>query len=120
MERYTVNFHFGDGAKVTQLLIPIHHDNPVSTLTTAATQRLAKRGTSLSGSQFELRLWSKKGPIIDEDDLLRDVVRDFEKDTIFITPTASRSERSEPSLVAPATTSAADNLDGFKIRVCAY
>ncbi len=87
MERYTVTVVHPDNSGTTQLLIPLHHDKPVAALAVEVARRFAKRSALAVGLAFELHLWQQDGPVVDADDLLKEVALDPRVDLIFATVT---------------------------------
>lgn len=98
MERYTVTVVHPDNSGTTQLLIPLHHDQPVAALLVQVARRFTKRSSSPIEPTFELHLWQEDGPVVDEDDLLKEVALDPRLDIIFATamgrPEAAAREQS--------------------------
>lgn len=98
MERYTVTVIHPDNSGTTQLLIPLHHEKPVAALVGEVAHRFAKRLALPVKIAFELHLWQQDGPVVDADDLLKEVVLDPRADIIFATATgrpqaAAREQR---------------------------
>ncbi len=87
MERYTVTVVHPDNSGTIQLLIPLHHEKPVAALIGEVALRFAKRSALPVGLTFELHLWQQDGPVVDADDLLKDVALDPRVDIIFATAT---------------------------------
>lgn len=98
MERYTVTVVHPDNSGTTQLLIPLHHDQPVAALLFQVARRFTRRSSSPIELTFELHLWQEDGPVVDEDDLLKEVALDPRIDIIFATaagrPQAAAREQS--------------------------
>jgi len=87
MERYTVTVVHPDNSGTTQLLIPLHHEKPVAALIGEVARRFVKRSALPVELAFELRLWQQDGPVVDADDLLKEVASDPRVDIIFATAT---------------------------------
>lgn len=97
MERYTVTVVHPDSTGTTQLLIPLHHDQPVAALIAQIARRFARRSDLLAELAFELHLWQQDGPVVDADDLLEEIAPDPRVDIIFAiatrrTQTAAREQ----------------------------
>lgn len=92
--------------QTNQLLIPLHHDKLVSDLVYEVARRFGKYSGSTAGLSFKLRLWQLDGPVVDTEDLLKEVVVDPRNEVIFAIPNG------QPSTITPGRSSDIDEKGG--------
>lgn len=102
MERYTVKFRDSNEEAELAFLIPLACTSTVAALLTEAKRRAVKRLPRLAEDDLIPHYGGERGPILDGDDILGDVISDAKNEIIFMTthPIPPPDTAEGPSLVS--------------------